>query len=167
MTKLSDAELWDALDEATMDDEMEAVLAMSPEERRRELREAGVDLEKLHAQADALGAAPARPEPVAAPRPRRWRLAVGVPVAIALAACVALVVNSALGPTPVAAHRPADLPGVRAAALRQEAREACEARRWPTCLDKLNEARALDPSGDQAPDVQSLRRSAGDPPRAP
>jgi hypothetical protein len=58
-------------------------------------------------------------------------------------------------------------PPVRAAALRQEAREACQERTWSTCLDKLNEARALDPSGDQPPDVQSLRRSAGDPPRAP
>ena len=167
MKKASDAKLWEALDDATMEAEMDAVLAMSPEERRRELAEAGFDLEKVHARADALGAEPVRLEPVAARRPKRSRVAVVVPIAIALAAGAAVVVKSALAPPPVAAHRPADPPAVRAAALRQEARDACAARSLPACLDKLNEARALDPSGDQAPEVQALRRAAGDPPRAP
>ena len=167
MTKRSPSEVWAALEEDALDDEMEAVLAMSPEERRRELRGAGFDLEKVHAQADALGAEPARPKLVAVLRPKRWRLAVVVPLAAALAAGIALLVTSVLPPAPVATHHPDSPPAVRAAALRQEAHAACQARTWSTCLDKLNEARALDPSGDQAPDVQMLRRSAEDPPRAP
>jgi hypothetical protein len=167
MTKRSPNEVWAALEDDALEAEMDAVLAMSPEERRRELREAGFDLEKVHAQADALGAPPARPEREARVRPRRLRLAVVIPLAAALAAGVALAVKSALPPAPVAEGRPDDSPSeLRAAALRQEARQACEARSWPTCLDKLNEARALDPTGDQAPEVQSWRsaaRAAGDP----
>ncbi len=167
MTKRTPNEVWAALEEGAQEAEMEAVLAMSPEERRRELREAGFDLEKVHAQADALGAAPAPPEPAARVRPRRLRLAVVIPLAAALAAAVALVVKSALPPAPVAEGRPDSPSELRAAALRREARQACDARSWPTCLDKLNEARALDPSGDQAPEVQSWRsaaRAAGAPP---
>jgi len=58
MATRSASELWAALEEVTIeneiDAEMDAVLAMTPEERRRELVEAGFDLEKVHAQADAL-----------------------------------------------------------------------------------------------------------------
>jgi hypothetical protein len=166
--KRSASELWAALEDEAMDDEMEAVLAMTPEERRRELREAGIDLERVHAQADALGAAPAPPAPaplapVTVLRPKRLRVAVVVPAAVALAAGLAVVVNLATSPAPVAAHRPPEPPAVRAEALRQAARDACQAQTWQTCLDKLNEAKALDPGGDESPEVQALRRSAGEP----
>jgi hypothetical protein len=151
MTKLSAGELWAALDEATMDAEMERVLGLTPEERRRELREAGFDLEKVHAQADALGRT--------GRRPKRMRPAIAIPAAVALAAGVALAVNLASSPAPVA-HPRIEPPSTPAGALRQEAREACDARGWQACLDKLNEARAIDPGGDQTPEVQSLRQLA-------
>jgi hypothetical protein len=162
MTKLTDSELWDALEEEAVDDEMEAVLAKTPEERRRDLREAAFDLEKVHAQADALVAEPTRPAKVVALRPWRKRLAIALPTAAALAAGIALVMNLS-GPEVVGHGRPDDPPAVHAEALRREARDACGARSWPVCLDRLNQARALDPSGDEAPDIQALRRSAGDP----
>jgi hypothetical protein len=183
MTKRSDTEVWKALEKLTLeteldadfDAEMKAVLAMSPEERRRELLEAGFDLDKVHAQADALGAAPVQPgatpvAPVTALRPKRRPSFVIVPMAFALAAGVALVVESVLPPAPVARPHPELSPAVQAAALRKEARDACEARSWPVCLDKLNEARALDPDGDRAPEVQALwtaARAAREPQRTP
>jgi|HubBroStandDraft_4_1064222.scaffolds.fasta_scaffold526264_2 hypothetical protein len=161
MTKLTDSELWDALEEDALDDEMEAVLAKTPEERRRDLREAGFDLDKVHAQADALVAEPTRPAKVVALRPWRRRLAIALPTAVALAAGIALVMNLS-GPE-VVGHGRDDPPAVRAEALRREARDACGARNWPICLDRLNQARALDARGDEAPEIQALRRSAGDP----
>ncbi len=58
MATRSASELWAALEDMTLeneiDAEMDAVLAMTPEERRHELVDAGFDLEEVHAQADAL-----------------------------------------------------------------------------------------------------------------
>jgi hypothetical protein len=234
MTKRTASELWDALDEATIDAEMESVLAMTPEERRRELVAAGYDLDKVHADADAFfeslpekiaAAAAASPEPgasaaapvipasaepasstspaAAAPAPppsaaappapappaavvvptpsaplpapaapaaplpapaarvaKRWRRpAVLVPTALALAAGAALTFQG-LSPETVLAPRPEDPPVVQAAALRRDARGACEAQSWKVCLHRLDDARALDPGGDDTPEVRALRHAA-------
>jgi hypothetical protein len=184
MTKRTAGELWDALDEAAVDSELESMAAKTPEEHRRELVDAGHDLDKVHAEADAFfasmpSAASAAPTPDAAPaatapaasaaptppavselRPRRMRPAVVVPIALAIAAAIALVIRAASPPPPVAHLRPDDTPAAHAAALRRDAVEACEARSWKTCLDRLDEARALDPSGDENPEVQALRHAA-------
>lgn len=57
MTKKTAKDLWDALQEAGDEAELEEALALTPEERRRELVEAGYDLDKIHANADAFFAA--------------------------------------------------------------------------------------------------------------
>jgi hypothetical protein len=114
MSKRTYKEIWQTLEGQAVDDEFEAVLAMTPEERRRELFAAGFDLADVRARADALGAA----------------------------------------------HPPSETPAVHAATLRREARDACDTQAWGACLEKLNEAQALDPEGDTAPDVQAMRRSA-------
>jgi hypothetical protein len=44
------------------------------------------------------------------------------------------------------------------------ARDACQAQHWQVCIIELNEAKALDPEGDEDPDVQALRREAHDHP---
>ena len=54
MTKRTASELWDALDEATVDSELESLSAKTPEEHRRDLADAGYDLDKVHAEADAF-----------------------------------------------------------------------------------------------------------------
>jgi hypothetical protein len=54
MSKLTDAELWEALEDLTAEAEFERVLAMTPEERRRELADAGFDLAALDAESDAF-----------------------------------------------------------------------------------------------------------------
>lgn len=194
MVKRTDREVWAALEDDALDAEMEAVLAMTPEERRRELEAAGFDLDKVRAQADAVGAelappAGAKPEPPAAAepgpharaepepparaepvqparvtvlRPTWRRMAVIAPVGLALAAGIAVVVSPYVTEQRVSAHRPDDPSLVRARALRQEARDDCDARRWEACVQKLDDARALDPEGDGAEDVQSARRIARD-----
>ncbi len=54
MSKRTPEEILKAIEESEVDDEVDRILAMSPEERRRNLEAAGVDISKLHAQADAL-----------------------------------------------------------------------------------------------------------------
>jgi hypothetical protein len=200
MTKRTASELWDALDEATVDAELESALEKTPEENRRELVEAGFDLDTVHAEADAFFAslpAEARPAPAspqaeapsaptatakppapppataalsatapspatatpatAPPRVWRMRIAIAVPTALALAAGVAVAIQSS-SPSVVGTPPPRDT--LHAMDLRREARDACESRSWKTCLDKLDEARALDPSGNETPEVQSLRHAA-------
>jgi RNA polymerase sigma factor (sigma-70 family) len=50
----------------------------------------------------------------------------------------------------------------RARRLRGLAFERCSARDFRGCLDRLDQARLLDPSGDANPDVQQARRAAGE-----
>jgi aminoglycoside phosphotransferase (APT) family kinase protein len=114
MIKRTYKEIWQTLEVQAIEDEIEAVLAMTPEERRRELFAAGFDLLDVRARADALGAA----------------------------------------------HPSSETLAVRAATLRREARDAYDTKAWAACLEKLNEAQALDPEGDNDPDVQALRRRA-------
>jgi hypothetical protein len=54
MTKLTDKQLWDALDDITAESEQESRLARTPEERREALAKEGYDLQALDAEADAF-----------------------------------------------------------------------------------------------------------------
>jgi hypothetical protein len=54
MTKLTDKELWDALDKVTAESELEDAFEKTHEEHVRSLEAQGFDIEKLNAQADAL-----------------------------------------------------------------------------------------------------------------
>ena len=182
--KRTPAEAWDALknmaDEIADDEEIERVLALSDEDLDKELADAGLDPEKVRARGQALGEQLARagasapapalaPAPAPAPgaavvplRPRR-RATLRVLTALAATLCVlALVVGvlprmrNLLGPENVGDGRkppPAD-------ALRQPAFAACDAQRWAECLRLLDEARTIDPNGDQAPQVKEYRLKA-------
>ena len=50
----------------------------------------------------------------------------------------------------------------RARSLRADALQACERNEWRPCLDGLDQARALDPEGEQAPAVGAARARAED-----
>lgn len=50
----------------------------------------------------------------------------------------------------------------RARSLRELAFESCDRSAWQDCLDRLDEARALDPAGDADPRVGAARRRATD-----
>ncbi|HTB75772.1 MAG TPA: hypothetical protein VK762_21130 [Polyangiaceae bacterium] len=162
MTKLTATELWDALDDATIDAEIESALAKTPEEHRRDLVAAGFNLDEVNAKADALFASLQPPAPVSAAGPWRRRAAVVVPIALALAAAVALVVEAGRPPPPVAHAPPPETSAERAVSLRREAGEACGQQKWQACLEDLDEARALDAAGDQAPEIQALWRAAAE-----
>lgn len=47
----------------------------------------------------------------------------------------------------------------RAATLREEALDACDARRWEECGRKLDEAKDLDPAGEDEPRVVAARKA--------
>jgi RNA polymerase sigma factor (sigma-70 family) len=50
----------------------------------------------------------------------------------------------------------------RARVLRADALRACERKEWRSCLDRLDEARGLDPDGDRAPAIGAARQQAED-----
>ncbi len=65
-------------------------------------------------------------------------------------------------------------PAQNAVGLRSRATAECDAEAWQPCLDDLDQARALDPAGDDDQRVQTLRRRAEEhlrptplPPRRP
>jgi hypothetical protein len=81
MTKRTDAELWAALDEATLDAELDDESELTPEEREQALtKKGGYDIDELNAEADAFFAslpAPASaPASVPLPTPKRTRFVV-------------------------------------------------------------------------------------------
>ncbi len=107
-------------------------------------------------------------------RMRRWmkqRWAAEL-AAVALITTVALaawwLLRRAVEP-PEAHHSPELMPTIapeppapleRARALRADAFRACDRSEWRPCLDGLEQARALDPTGDQEPSVGAARASA-------
>jgi hypothetical protein len=94
--------------------------------------------------------------------------------AAALAAGVAFALAQGLGPAPVAHHTPPPAPPVPpvttwppsptpqelAATLRREALAACDAKQWFDCDDKLDQAFALDPAGEDVPRIKAARAAA-------
>lgn len=60
--------------------------------------------------------------------------------------------------TPIARETPG--PVERASELRRVARRDCAEQRWQECVAGLDRAKALDPTGDDAPDVAELRAGA-------
>jgi hypothetical protein len=193
--KRSPEEILDALEEQAMDDDIERVLALRPDEIDRELEAQGVDPEAVRAAAGAaferamqkraeslahrardesvadplrpqsfeksVAAVPSRPAAKAgARRPAAWL------VAAALAAAMALVV--AMNAATIVAwwqggqsndYAAGGSLHPRALSLRKEAAVACGAAQWAECESKLDEARTLDPKGDDEEHVRDLRKA--------
>ncbi|HEV3189927.1 MAG TPA: hypothetical protein VGY54_05485 [Polyangiaceae bacterium] len=78
--------------------------------------------------------------------------------AMLLAAAMALLVAALFVPLGVVAVGRPDPQQTNAAELRRKAFEACNAKRWKECADRLDEARAIDPEGEHLPEVQDERR---------
>jgi hypothetical protein len=84
-----------------------------------------------------------------------------------LAATIALLVAALFVPLGVVAvgsgwHAPQQ---TNAAELRRKAFDACDAKRWKECADRLDEARAIEPEGEHLPEVQDKRRQLLQQPR--
>jgi hypothetical protein len=176
MPKPTPEEVLRSIEEPGLDEEMDRVLAMTPEQRKKELEEAGFDLAALHAEADAVYAKMQRAsvETRAKELEREGRAksvrpeARRRPLVLWLAAGV---IYTALGPSspaptvppvpPTATTPPAspvDL--VAAERLRAEAFAACDAMRWAECLAHFDDAKRSDPAGDTSPEVQIARQKA-------
>jgi hypothetical protein len=185
-TQRTPEDIWSALEkEALEGDDAERAGAMSVEDAVKELAEAGVDAEKVKAEARAFrteldrniagreqaaeAAARARARRLRAPR----RAALFVGLAAALVVCVAAAYAAwvrghpklhapALPASKSAPSAPPPAPSSELIApeLRRQAFEACDAKRWPKCLSLLQQARDVDPAGDGDRRVQSARREA-------
>lgn len=106
----------------------------------------------------------------------RWAAALAMLLVLAVAVVIALrrrpkeeiaPLPSPSAPVPLVPPLQEVTPEERAAELRHDALEKCEAGRWQDCIDGLDAARRLDPAGDTAPAVQAERRAAEDALRAP
>jgi len=185
MAKRSPEQLWRQLTDEAGDDPVDRAASVSVAQAEGELGEAGFDVAAERAKADALLAeieaetstsrqvVPAEPKkstasaqvvPIArgktartvAPswwRPRRtwWVAGAAAAAAVVTALSIPTVVTS---PLPTKPRSPAQ----DAAALRREALAACDAQRYRECAERLDEARALDPEGEKAPEVRAVRR---------
>jgi hypothetical protein len=180
MARRTAKELWDALDKATLDAELESELAMTPEERRQDLVKAGYDIDELHAEADAFfaslrakavpAAAPAA-SPAAAseappePAPPAPKLASVVPIrrpwkflALCAAAGVALfLVVKAMEPDDLVGSAPPPSHHDLAEVGRDMAEAQCALKDWAACKAKLDDAAKVDPDGESDPRVQKMR----------
>jgi hypothetical protein len=156
-SKRSPEDILSDIEDSEADDEIERVLAMTPEERRRELGAGGFDMASLHARADALYAevhraeqdAPSRMKVVPLPAPRRrpartvW--AISLIAAAFVVAFVVMSVDAIVGKSPEPTR------------LRSAAYAACDARRWGECKEKLDQARDIDREGESDPRVVAAR----------
>jgi len=190
MSERKPAELWKKLADEAGEDEIDRAASVSVEQAEADLRAAGFDVAAERAKAnaflDALESEAPRSAPRAAlrvtapaarvagetrrarPRPAIACLAAAATLGgVAGGTLVAALPQTAL----VGAHSPpapspsvpvvpsvADL--VAADLLRRRASVACDAKQWSLCLADLDKARAVDPGGDDAPVVKSLRDKA-------
>ncbi len=186
MPKRSAREILDDIESSDVDDEIDRVLAMTPEERRKELVAAGFTEKELDAKADALRermqqaaaqrgkdkvverAREASRRPDAAPRRGRVWMWVAAAVAAVAGGLIYATLHEgtppAPGPSPptnTSGPAPSVAPDLIAAAdLRRRARLAYSQGHADDCLVLLDEARAKDPAGDTQPDVVDLRQQA-------
>ena len=180
-------DLWSELVDEAGEDEIERAASVSVADAEAELKAAGVDVAAERAKAGAFldahargsgassstsreAAAPRAVEPTRRKRPRAavvW-LAAAATFAVAGGALYETLhpspepVGSPPPPTPPRPEPvvPSADPLAAAAELRRKAAAACDAKQWSACLAALDEARALDPDGDGASTVKSLREKA-------
>lgn len=105
-------------------------------------------------------------------RMRRWMKERWLAELAAVAALVVLAVvlwrvakdaedpEEAILPLPDRVPAPSDTPLDRARALRADALWWCERGSYEVCVEELDAAKQLDPTGDQAPEVQAARERA-------
>jgi hypothetical protein len=154
-------EIWDLASKPDIDLELQHVLAMTNEEIRASLRARGHDLRVLEAHAMIMMGLPRK-------RVSSYRAgfigagAAATITAIAASATLFVASQPALqtAVTAVTAATGAAPPMTAADALRAEGLTACGNADWKRCLERLDKARALDPAGDDAPNVREARERA-------
>jgi hypothetical protein len=155
-------DVFDRIEAEDADDDARRILAMSDAELDHELAAGGLDPVAVRAKGRALGESLMR-------APKRARLVKGAKIGGLVAAGVAIALGAAwlLRPPPTfpispEPPPPSAVPKVDPAPreLRLEATIACDARKWDTCVQLLDQAAALDPAGDRSAEVQATRARA-------
>jgi hypothetical protein len=184
MSERKHADLWKELVDEAGDDAIDRAATVSVAQAEAELAVAGFDVAAERAKAaafveapgSAVSSSPATETAPRAPEPtlhkgRRARV-----LWLAAAASFAVVLGGAVyaslqSPPPVG-HAPPPTPSgsapvvptaddlAIAAGLRHKAAAACDAKQWRVCLADLDDARAVDPEGDDVPAVKMLRDEA-------
>jgi DNA-directed RNA polymerase specialized sigma24 family protein len=90
----------------------------------------------------------------------RWAIAMAVVTLVVIAGGISLWRGRLASTPPMASTSPAPSAPDRALALRDAALELCRQRSWRACLDGLDQARVLDPAGDQAEVIREARAAA-------
>jgi hypothetical protein len=179
------SELWKQLVAEVGDEEVERAANVTVAEAEAELRAAGFDVAAERAKAEAfLDTLDAPPKAAtiardAPPRSARRERRTGVPSTVVLigTAVVAAAAGAALyastheppetiapapPPTSTTPFVPSIPPPDLAAAAEQRRLAAadCDAQQWAECLGYLEQARAIDPAGDDTRAVKKLRDKA-------
>jgi hypothetical protein len=169
--KRAPEEAWDALEKMELDDEVDRVLGLSDKELDDELAKGGADPQQVRNRGRQIAAQivpsatptlgqPPKPSGAAAPAKviplRRVRLVALLAAALGVFAVVLLVRRPDGDVTQGNPARRREL----AAEHRAKASAECAASHWQACLDALDDAKDLDPAGDQDVSVRDLRRSA-------
>jgi hypothetical protein len=173
--KRTPEETWDALEKMALDDEVERVLALSDEQLDAELKDSGLDPQRVRERGQALGeklrsehassARPSRPPPRedAGESPPRVRVLVTKRVRwlAALAAALSATGIAVMSGPVLVGHpqTPSQADVAKARELRTRSMPECVAGHWQACLDGLNAALALDPNGESA-EVRHSREAA-------
>jgi hypothetical protein len=175
--KLPPHKAWDAVEKMALEEEAERVAALGDEELDAELRREGLDPKAVRVRGEALAArlkakapAPVVPLPVAASARRRWvvLLAAAAIAIVPLAIFVPMVVLPIVRGGDIGPDRDASpSPQQRAAWMRRDALRACAELRWTECERGLDEAKPLDPAGENRQDVREARQSIDEALRPP
>jgi hypothetical protein len=173
---VTDAEIFELALEPDIDLVFERVMRMSDEEIRQSLIARGHDLRVLEAEASVL-------YNMYKPKKRGVRnghLATAVAFVGGMGAMAAAVLGpfaSAAAPMIATTRAPAPAtaftaagnpyyvpppPTLPAYVLRDQALAACKRGEWKTCLEKLDQARAIQPQAEAYPDVAAARKQAED-----
>ncbi len=142
-------EAWNALEKMDVDDEVDRVLGLSEKELDDELAKGGVDPKGVRERGRAMGGGKSPPAKVVSIRRARW-------VALLAAALGMFTLFVMMGGPEIASSGRHE----HAVKLRAKASAECAASRWPACLGDLNQARDLDPAGEQDDSIRALRRAA-------
>lgn len=173
-------EAWKAIEEGSFRAEVDRIVGLSDQELEAELLKEGFDRADLAGPETVVKraiqrfderarrrAAPVRP--VRSARLISWLAAaafglLAVVTAVERNGIIAWFRHEPIAPVPSREFSPPKVPDLelarqeRAKALRDEAYPACGRAAWTLCESKLDEAKALDPSGEQDPNVQTARR---------
>lgn len=159
-------DLFDRIEEQDASDEAKRILALDEAGVDRELAAGGFDPAAVRAKGLALGEAAVR-----AMRHRRLVRGAKIGAVAGGLAAAAILAWWLLRPSPLpivpepaksVAPAPPASPLDLAAVLRADAYEACGRAQWATCARELDEARDLDPAGEETPEVRAARKRVAD-----